>query len=239
MLNTIKGFSVVSFLLISVGFGSCSNLQDKNLNISVQEFDTALRKNPSAQLVDVRTPGEFSGGHLQNAVNIDWNGENFENKISALDKSKPVYVYCLSGGRSSSAANKMIHLGFNEVYNMEGGIMKWKAAGFPEITASGLASKGIPLEKFNELLNTDKLVLVDFYAQWCAPCKKMAPYLREIESEMAATVMVKRIDVEENSSLARELGVDVLPTLFLYKNKQIVWRNTGYIEKDAVVHKLK
>ena len=74
--------------------------------------------NNDIYLIDVRTPQEYASQHIGNAVNIDINNSNFESQISSLDKNKPVYVYCLSGGRSAKAAQKMNELGFTEVYNL-------------------------------------------------------------------------------------------------------------------------
>ena len=85
-------------------------------------------------MLDVRTPAEYTQGHLSNARNIDWNGGEFEKSIAKLDKSKPVFVYCLSGGRSAAAASKMRSIGFREVYELSGGFAKWKAAKLPEAT---------------------------------------------------------------------------------------------------------
>lgn len=80
-----------------------------------------MKELSNASILDVRTPSEFSKGHLINALNYDWNGNEFDKQIAPLDKSKPVFVYCLSGGRSSSAANKMRSSGFTQVYEMDGG----------------------------------------------------------------------------------------------------------------------
>ena len=93
----------------SILFNSCSNgqTQTTNTNLSATEFSEKIKELPSAPIVDVRTPVEFTKGHLQNANNYDWNGSDFQKQISTLNKSKPVFVYCLSGGRSSSAANQM------------------------------------------------------------------------------------------------------------------------------------
>ena len=75
-------------------FNSCSNgqSQSSNTNLSAKEFDKKINQLPGAPVIDVRTPGEFSKGHLQNALNIDWNGDNFETEISKIDKSKPVFA---------------------------------------------------------------------------------------------------------------------------------------------------
>ena len=95
------------------------------------------------------------------------------------------------------------------------------------------------MEEYNALLNSDKLVLIDFYADWCAPCKKMQPYLNEISIDMADKVRVVRINADENQALCKELKIDALPVLQLYKNKNLTWKNVGFIEKAEVVKQLK
>jgi len=179
-------------ILIAILFNGCSNGQTQNIktNLSATEFAHKIKELPTAPIVDVRTPDEFSKGHLQKALNYDWNGKEFDKQIASLDKSKPVFVYCLSGGRSSSAANKMRSDGFKEVYELSGGIMKWRAANLPETTDNTVASIGMTKQQFEILLISDKLVLIDFYSDWCAPCKKMRPYLEEIAIDMADKVVV-------------------------------------------------
>ena len=92
-------------------------------------FAEKIKNTPEGQILDVRTPEEYNGQHLDNAKNIDWNGNDFAGKVLQLDKTKPVFVYCMAGGRSKSAAMKMHELGFTEIYNLDGGILKWNAAG--------------------------------------------------------------------------------------------------------------
>ncbi len=187
----------------------------------------------------MRTPDEFSKGHLQNALNYDWNGDDFGKQTASLNKANPLYVYCLSGGRSSSAASKLRSEGFKEVYELDGGIMKWRGADLPETTTNTTKSSGMTMEQFNELINSDKSVLIDFYAEWCAPCKKMKPYLDEISKEMADKVIVIRINADDNQGLTKLLKIDALPVLQLYKNKILYWKNEGFIEKSEVVKEIK
>lgn len=217
---------------------SCTNGQTSSTNLSAIEFSEKLKSNPTAPIVDVRTPEEFAKGHLVNAKNIDWNGNDFEDQISKLDKTKPVFVYCLSGGRSSSAASKMRADGFKEVYELNGGIMKWRGSNLPETTDMESTTAGMSKHQYEELLNSDKLVLIDFYADWCAPCKKMKPYLEEISKEMVDKVIVIRINADDNQALCKELKIDALPVLLLYKNKTEIWKNLGFIEKADVVKQL-
>lgn len=234
---------IVSILLIAVIFHSCSNGQTEKVktNLTATEFSTKIKELPNAPIIDVRTAEEYAKGHLANSLNYDWNGSDFEKQISTLDKSKPVLVYCLSGGRSSAAAQKMRLEGFTTVYEMDGGIMKWRGANLPETTDNAAASKatGMTKEQFETLITGDKIMLVDFYADWCSPCKKMKPYLDEIAKEMSATVQVIRINADDNQNLCKELHVDALPVLQVYKNKELKWTNTGYIDKGPVVEQLK
>ncbi len=229
-----------SIALAAILFNSCSNGQTNGIktNLSATEFADKIKELPTAAIIDVRTPDEFSKGHLVNALNYDWNGNEFDKQIAPLDKTKPVFVYCLSGGRSSSAANKMRAGGFKTVYELNGGIMKWRGANLPETTDNTVTSNGMTKQQFDALLNSDKLVLIDFYADWCAPCKKMKPYLDEISKDMANNVVVIRINADDNQALCKELKIDALPVLQLYKNKSLTWTNTGFIDKAEVVKQL-
>ncbi|GGM89599.1 hypothetical protein GCM10010967_23020 [Dyadobacter beijingensis] len=98
----------------------------------VKADDQALAKIKAgkAYLVDVRTPEEFDGGHLQYATNINFNSPDFKAQIAKLDKHKPVYLYCRSGNRSGKAADTLKTLGFHSYYNI-GGFEQLKADGFP------------------------------------------------------------------------------------------------------------
>lgn len=238
----MKKYITISLAVVAILFNSCTSGQSNSTaktNLSASEFADKIKELPTAPILDVRTPDEFSKGHLQNALNYDWNGSEFEKKIASLDKSKPVFVYCLSGGRSSSAANKMRSDGFTHVYEMDGGIIKWRGANLPETTDTTSTSNGMTKQQFDALLNSDKLVLIDFYADWCAPCRKMKPYLEEISKDMANTVLVIRINADDNLALCKELKIDALPVLQLYKSKTLTWTNTGFIEKAEVLKQLK
>lgn len=226
--------------LILLILSACTNGQNANYGLTVNEFNDKLKQTPNAQLIDVRTPGEFAGGHLENAINCDWNGDNFESQIKELDKQKPVFVYCLSGGRSASAASSMRSAGFKTVYEMNGGMIKWRAAGLPETSnVSTNQSNGMSLVDYTKLTKSYKKVLIDFYAEWCAPCKKMKPYLDEIANDMKDQVKVIRIDADQNKTLMQELKIDGLPVLVLYNNGNQTWRKDGFVEKAEVLEKIK
>jgi thioredoxin 1 len=122
---------MLSFLSIVFLFLSCSTssttltAQTINKKVSKTEFAELIKKN-GAQLIDVRTPREFSNGFIEGAKNIDYNGDSFEKQMKKLDKTKPVLVYCAAGGRSENAAELLQEWGFKEVYDLEGGYNSWK-----------------------------------------------------------------------------------------------------------------
>lgn len=218
---------------------ACSESQSQSKNLPAEAFAEKVKQTPGALVLDVRTPEEFSKGHLKNARNVNWRDTDFADQVAQIDKSKPVFVYCLVGGRSASAASKMREMGFKEVYELEGGIIKWRAANLPETMEAGTKVIGLTKQQFSQMINSDKLVLVDFYADWCEPCKRMEPYLNEIALEMKDKVHVIRINADDNVKLCKELKVNALPVLQLYKNSKLQWTHEGFIAKPEVVKQLK
>ena len=105
-------------------------------DITVEEAYNLIEENEDNtdfMIIDARTPDEYASGHIENSVLIDINGDDFEAKIGKLDKEDKYLVYCLKGGRSRNAVNYMQEQGFQEAYNMLGGIDDWKNAGFPTV----------------------------------------------------------------------------------------------------------
>lgn len=235
-----RSLSLVIFVTVFISFG-CGNAQSHTAEkLGAAAFSEKIGQTSGAIILDVRTPGEYEKEHIKSALNFNWNDPGFAKQVAKMDKTEPVFVYCLSGGRSAAAAKSMREQGFKQVYEMEGGILKWKAAGLPLQTDPDVpAVSGMTLQQFEEAITSDKKVLVDFYAEWCAPCKKMKPYLDEITKDMADKVKVVRIDIDANPEIAKELKIDALPVLHLYQNKKLTWSNIGYINKEGVLQQLK
>ena len=124
----MKMLSILSivFLFLSCSTSSTTlTAQTINKKVLKKEFAELMKKN-GAQLIDVRTPREFTNGFIEGAKNIDYNGDSFEKQMKKLDKTKPVLVYCAAGGRSENAAELLQEWGFKEVYDLEGGYNGWK-----------------------------------------------------------------------------------------------------------------
>ncbi|WP_222616904.1 rhodanese-like domain-containing protein [Flavobacterium kayseriense] len=113
-------------LLVTITLFACNaQTSDKIKTVSATEFANNINTAVKPQIIDVRTPGEYSAGYIKNATNIDWLGDAFEAETESLDKKKPVYVYCKSGNRSSKAVKKLEELGFTQIVELKGGISEW------------------------------------------------------------------------------------------------------------------
>ncbi len=236
-----KIFAFVLLGLMTYGISACQQSTGQGIQkISVDEFEKKLTELKDFQLVDVRTPEEYQKGHLKNAMLINSGGSEFKNQVAALDKKKPVLVYCLSGGRSNSVAEILAKEGFTEVYDMQGGYLQWSGNGKAvEKSEAATKKEGITIKEFEEIIKKNQLVLVDYGARWCAPCKKMDPIITKIGSDMKDKLFVLKVDADDSDALAIEQKIEALPTLVLYKDQKIVWRSEGFKDEPAILEVLK
>lgn len=202
--------------------------------LDVESFSYKITETPQSLLLDVRTSGEFGGGHLPKATNIDFRSEGFSKEIDKLDKSKPVLIYCLSGGRSAQAAELMRAKGF-QVTELKGGYLKW--------TTKLMPLEGVPIVKhdaawnladFEKLAKENDAVVVDFYAKWCAPCLKMMPMVDKLAGEYTGKVTVIKVEADGNQAILQASGVDEIPSFLVFRKGKLIQKTSGFREEPKL-----
>lgn len=224
----------LSFLLLSALLVSCqSQAQD---GLTATEFEKKILAGES-QLLDVRTAGEFQSGHLKNSLQADWlNNKEFAERTKYLDKSKPLLVYCASGVRSAAAAKYLLAQGFTNVQNLKGGLTAWKLEGKMVEQPGGTTQ--MTLDAYKTLTVSADIVLVDFGAEWCPPCKKMEPVLNQLQKELAGQFKLVKVDGGMDVDVMKAQQVESLPVFIIYKNGKETWRKQGVVELSELKEKL-
>ncbi len=120
---------LLSMLLVLGGTAACQTANGDHV-LAPDAYEKELTRD-YVQLIDVRTPGEFSAGHIEGATLMDWTGGQLEAEWQSLDKDRPVMLYCASGRRSASASAFLRKNGFTGVSDLAGGFGAWSAAGKP------------------------------------------------------------------------------------------------------------
>jgi thioredoxin 1 len=236
-----KSLLLFTILLCATIFSFAQKKTAKTLDIN--EYESSLKATKNVQLIDVRTPEEYSSGHLTDAQNVNYYDTDFRDQLNLLDKSKPSFIYCKSGSRSASAMEIMEEVGFKEIYNLKGGIMAWQAASKPlEGEANmdmSMQTRGISEAKFKEMIVANVPVIVDFSAKWCGPCKILKPRLQDLEQKYGENIKVIYIDVDENKTLADAMNIRSIPAIYFYKKGKLHSKSVDLMSKKALVGKIK
>ena len=223
-----------SFLVIGLLF-SCGPKEGQQ-DLIASEFQTAMSAESDAQILDVRTIDEFQNGHIEGAINADVNSAALQQIASDLNKDKTVFVYCLSGARSASVAEMLKEMGFKSIVNLTGGMLAWRSANLPVATgeARPALSAGLTEATFAEKIKGKPMVIIDYNATWCGPCKKLSPILKEWVKAQNGKVELIEIDVDENQELAKAKNIESIPYLEMYKNGVKTWTSLGLIGKEEL-----
>ena len=95
------------------------------------------------------------------------------------------------------------------------------------------------MSSFQDLIKGEKPILVDFYADWCAPCKAMNPILKSVKSKMGDQIKILKINIDKNQAVANKFSVRGIPTFILFQSNEIKWRKSGLLEENKLLEELK
>ena len=224
--------------LIIIFSVSCSNKSTLVYEkIDILSLDKILN-DTDIIILDVRTSEEINAGYIPNSTFIDYYDKNFENKINLIDPSKKIYTLCKSGGRSVKAAEILSKNGFRNVYNLEGGFMRWKANKMPyDINLVNNDSSNTDLISeisLDSLIENNINTLIYISTKWCSPCKKMEPIIDKLVDNNSSLKVIK-IDLDANAYAQEKFNVKSLPALVLYENNSVVWHKNGIIAYDDLI----
>ena len=233
---------LVSLLFLTTLIMSCAqqpnqkNVTDQkmamDLTVDAAKFSKAIAVQ-GAQILDVRTAGEYQSGHIANALQANWlDPKEFKNRTQHLDKSKTVYIYCQSGGRSASAQTVLLQEGY-QVVNLEGGISNWRMQQLP--IEGGGTKLQMRVADFDKVVHANQYVLVEIGALWCPPCRKMQPVMDTLKQTPPKPFYFLAVDGGQDMDVMKSVNADDLPTFILYKNGVEVWRKVGVAPKEDFV----
>ncbi|MFB6455079.1 rhodanese-like domain-containing protein [Chitinophaga sp. Hz27] len=223
---------IIAVAVLCAGFAA--QAQDKE---NATAFANDI-KQKGVQVFDVRTAAEYKTGHLPNALQADFTQKpEFYERAKYLDKQKPVYVYCLGGGRSAGAAKWMRENGFTKVVELEGGINAWKQSGLPVEDVAVKAAQ-LTMDDYNQQVKVKGWVLTDVGAAWCPPCRQMEPVLKDLLAKRKDVKLVK-VDGGNDTDVMKAINAKELPTFIVYKDGVEQARLTGVTSKDNLEAMLK
>lgn len=213
---------------------SCSTKQGQQ-NLDATAFQKEINSASTKQILDVRSADEFQNGHIEGAVNADINSPSFQQIATTLEKTETVFVYCLSGARSASAAGQLKEMGFSKIVNLTGGMLAWQSANLPVATNQlSNSSNGLTETSFAAKIKGKPMVIIDYNATWCGPCKQLSPILKAWVKTQNGAVELIEIDVDENLELAKSKKIEAIPYLEMYKNGEKTWSSVGLIGQEEL-----
>jgi rhodanese-related sulfurtransferase/glutaredoxin-related protein len=210
--------TAVSFLSIATAFA-----QANHDLISVDSFAAKINRQPAPQIIDVRTPEEFTINHINGAIYLNLKDANHLDSLKNLDKSKPIFIYAIQNSRPDILAAELHANGYNDVYELKGGIAAWIGSGNAYYTS---VKNNLSVADYNKTLTDNKIVLVEIGTKYCGLCAKAKVIIDSLQND--GSYKLVQLELYNNPQLVAQLGeVPSVPTILLYKDGQIVWKRSG------------
>lgn len=227
----MRTFSFIVLLMINFF------AQAQVTSLSAVEFKALIDKK-NGLLLDTRSAPEFARGHIAGAMLIDLQSPTLQQTLLALPKNKPLYLYCYSGARSMNTAQFLVQNGYTNVFNMQRGLIDWSRNNFPLTTNDAAQLQPQPdavtVEAYQKLVQKKGLLLIDFYAPWCVPCKQMQPMIEELKKEYAGRVEVIRANYDASKELANKLNVTTVPYFVFLRGSSVLYTKEGLTSKQEL-----
>jgi len=190
-------------------------------------------------IVDVRTEREFYSGYIKGAKNYNYYSASFKNQLLKLPKDKNIYLYCKTGARSRNTAKFLTSSGYASVYNLSRGLMGWSSKGYSlekgkMVNTDSNGPDAVSIAQFSNVVKSSKVLLVDFYAPWCIPCRQMMPHVDKIKKEYAGKITVLKINADESKELLQQMSVQSVPLIAIFKNGSAVYHNYGAMSEEQL-----
>lgn len=227
--------NILTLLFITIWIsGLAQNSGFKQVN--AREFHK-LSTSGKGMILDVRTKSEFDNEHLANSQYLNFYAMDFKKKLLMLPKDEAIYLYCTTGYRSEKAAKFLAKNGYSKVYNLEHGILEWNLENLPVIegepSAKLMADKVNP-ELFMQTISSDTLVLIDFYATWCGPCRKMMPLIDSIRTQYHPDLKVFKVNVDVSKKLIKQEKIIGVPLFRMYRNGILLFEKDGMMSRKEL-----
>lgn len=231
----------ISIIFLQTLLVSIAGQKGKIVQLRSPELDSILR-NDTVTLIDVRTGGEYANGHLDGAGQLNYYALDFRQKLLLLPRDIPLYFYCNTGYRSQKAAEFLVENGYDQVYNLESGIMEWNLHDLPVVVEPDarpdVLDKMEP-DEFQALVRTDKPVFIDFYAPWCGPCRQMMPMIEDMQQAYRDDVTIVKINADASKKLVKELAIAGVPHFKLFHGGREIFTHTGLITDDQILDQIR
>jgi thioredoxin len=195
-------------------------------------------------ILDVRTKSEFDNEHIANSQYLNFYALDFKKKLLMLPKDEEIYLYCTTGYRSEKAAKYLAKNGYTKVYNLEHGILEWNLENLPVIEgepSAKLMADKVSTELFKQTVSSDSLVLIDFYATWCGPCRKMMPLIDSIRTQYHPKMKVFKVNVDVSKKLIKQEKIIGVPLFRIYRSGKLLFEKDGMLtrkELEDIIDKL-